>query len=104
MVEPSCPDLRLFLAAVARCQSIRRTGSAALNLCYVAAGRFDAAWSFSTKAWDVAAGALIIQEAGGTVTSPNGGDFSVDAGRFLAAANRRLHAELRALAAETGLG
>jgi len=63
------PDLAVFLEAVDKCQAIRRTGSAALNLCYLAAGRFDVFWSFSTKIWDVAAGILILREAGGTVTS-----------------------------------
>ncbi len=103
VVTDDCPDLRLFLKAVTRCQSIRRTGSASLNLCYVAAGRFDAAWSFSTKAWDVAAGALLIREAGGIVTSPDGGSLAPDTGRFLAAATRPLHAELLALTIEAGL-
>ena len=49
-------DLLLFNEAVTSCQSMRRTGSAALNLAYVAAGRFDAAWSFVSKVWDFAAG------------------------------------------------
>ncbi len=93
-VTMSSPDLLVFLEAVQRCQAIRRTGSAALNLCYVAAGRFDVFWSFATKIWDVAAGALIVREAGGAITSPEGGDFVLEEARFLAAANRSLHAEL----------
>ncbi len=88
------PDVRVFLAALERCQAIRRTGSAALNLCYLAAGRFDVFWSFSTKVWDMAAGTLIIREAGGTVTGPDGGPLVLDSGQFLAAANPQLHAEL----------
>jgi myo-inositol-1(or 4)-monophosphatase len=55
VVEEDAPDLKLFLAALGICQALRRTGSAALNLAYVAAGRFDAAWSLSTKVWDAAA-------------------------------------------------
>ena len=102
-VRPDSPDLRLFLAALTRCQALRRTGSAALNLCYVAAGRFDAFWSYSTKSWDVAAGVLLIREAGGVVTAPDGGPFVLEKGHFLAAANGQLHAELRALVAEAGL-
>jgi len=96
-VHPGCPDLRVFLEVVTRCQSIRRTGSAALNLCYVAAGRFDLAWSFSTNAWDAAAGALMVREAGGVVESPHGGPFDLAAGRFLAAASGALMAEAQAV-------
>jgi myo-inositol-1(or 4)-monophosphatase len=103
VVPQDSPDLRLFLKAVGRCQAVRRTGSAALNLCYLAAGRFDASWSFSTNLWDVAAGVLLIREAGGMVTDPDGGPFDLKHARYLAAANGRLHAELRALAAEAGL-
>jgi myo-inositol-1(or 4)-monophosphatase len=95
-----CPDLLVFLEALDKCQAIRRTGSTALNLCYVAAGRFDVYWSFSAKIWDVAAGVLLVREAGGEVTSPDGGPFRLEEARFLAAANRPLHAQLRQLAAE----
>jgi len=102
-VRPDSPDRQLFLAALTRCQALRRTGSAALNLCYVAVGRFDAFWSYSTKSWDVAAGVLLIREAGGVVTAPDGGPFVLDKGHFLAAANGPLHAELRAMVAEAGL-
>jgi len=96
-VDAECPDLRVFLEVVARVQSIRRTGSAALNLCYVAAGRFDLAWSFSTNAWDAAAGALVVREAGGVVESPHGGHFDLQSGRFLAAAGRTLMDQAQAL-------
>ncbi len=92
-----CPDLLLFLEMLPHCQAIRRTGSAALNLCYVAAGRFDLYWSFSTHVWDVAAGALILREAGGCISSPSGGPFNLDfddpdgfGARFIA---RRIDAE-----------
>ena len=103
-VKPDSPDLLLFLEAVKHCQALRRTGSAALNLCYVASGRFDASWCCSTKAWDIAAGALLIREAGGVVTSPDGGPLLLETGRFLAAANPALHAELRSMVAKAGLG
>ncbi len=55
-----------------RAQALRRTGSTALNLAYVAAGRFDAYWAFDNYAWDVAAGIVLVQEAGGIVTRANG--------------------------------
>jgi myo-inositol-1(or 4)-monophosphatase len=51
---------------------VRRLGSAALDLCYVAAGRFDGFWEMSLKPWDVAAGGLICEEAGARVTNVNG--------------------------------
>jgi myo-inositol-1(or 4)-monophosphatase len=89
-IQRDSPDLNVFIEALLRCQSIRRTGSAALNLCYVAAGRFDLSWSFSTRIWDVAAGVLMVREAGGVVASPDGGAFVLDSGQFLAAANHPL--------------
>ncbi len=92
---PDSPDLVAFLKAIPHCQAIRRTGSSALNLCYLAAGRFDLYWSFSTKIWDVAAGALIVREAGGELTAPDGGPFVLESAQFLAAANKRLHAKSR---------
>jgi len=101
VVTPDSPDLRLFLAALNHCQSFRRMGSASLNLCYIAAGRFDAAWSYSTKAWDVAAGALLVREAGGSVTSPYGGDFVLDQGHILAAANPQILEQILALVRQT---
>ena len=99
--QPDSPDLRVFLEVVDRCQSVRRTGSAALNLGYLAAGRLDVYWSFSTKIWDVAAGVLLVGEAGGTVTSPDGGPFILEDACFLIAANDSLHAELRQIVART---
>jgi len=102
-VQLDSPDLRVFLKAVPQCQAIRRTGSAALNLCYLAAGRFDVLWTFSTRVWDVAAGVLLIREAGGIVTSVDGGDLVLDDGCLLAAANRPLLMQLRGLVAGAGL-
>jgi myo-inositol-1(or 4)-monophosphatase len=87
----------VFVAATPQCQAIRRTGSAALNLAYLAAGRVDLFWSFSTKVWDIAAGALLIREAGGVFTGPRGEPFSLDSGQFLAAATPELHARFAEL-------
>jgi myo-inositol-1(or 4)-monophosphatase len=103
VVGPQSPDLRLFNQALGACQAIRRTGSAALNLCYVAAGRFDLAWNYSTKIWDVAAGALIIQEAGGLVASPYGGDFVLNSGQLFSTANESLMEQLNQMASDAGL-
>ena len=57
-------------------QALRRIGAAALDLCYVACGRFDGFWELNLGAWDSAAGALIVAEAGGEVTDFSGGPFS----------------------------
>jgi len=103
VVDSESRDLRLFNQALGVCQAIRRTGSSALNLCYVAAGRFDVAWNYSTKPWDVAAGALLIQEAGGSIESPYGGDFNVDDGQLFSAANKELMEQLRRLASTANL-
>jgi len=93
-------DVKAFVKTLPHCQALRRTGSAALNLCYIGCGRFDAGWCFSTKIWDVAAGVLIIREAGGMVTSPEGTPFDLLQGRFLAAANEPLHLAFRTLLAD----
>jgi myo-inositol-1(or 4)-monophosphatase len=76
-----------------RARAIRRFGSAALDLCYVACGRLDGFWDKGLKAWDLAAGALIVSEAGGVVTALDGGAFSCHSGEVLAS-NGRWHAEL----------
>ena len=83
-----------------RAQSIRRTGSTALNLAYVACGRFDGYWAFDNWPWDVLAGAVLITEAGGTVQSSDGHpfdpfreDISASNGRFHAALVEAMHTE-----------
>ncbi|MDZ7616386.1 MAG: inositol monophosphatase family protein [Patescibacteria group bacterium] len=93
-VTRESPDMLVFLDAAVKCQAVRRTGSAALNLAYLAAGRFDLYWSFSTHVWDMAAGVLLVSEAGGVVTGPDGGPLQLDSGQFLAASTPQLHAEL----------
>ena len=93
-LQPDSPDLLVFNKALFRCQGIRRTGSASLNLCDLAAGRYGVLWGLSTKIWDIAAGVLLIQEAGGVVTSPEGGPVNLGSGRFLASANQDLHRQL----------
>ena len=74
----------IFDAFLAEAQAVRRLGSAALDLCYVAAGRFDGFWERRLWPWDVAAGALIVQEAGGRITTMDGGAFNSTAGQVLA--------------------
>ena len=58
-------------------QALRRDGAAALDLSYVACGRFDGFWELNLSPWDMAAGALIVREAGGRVTDFSGGGFSI---------------------------
>jgi myo-inositol-1(or 4)-monophosphatase len=69
-------NLGYFAAFITRAQAIRRPGSAALDLCYVAAGRFDGFWEMELNPWDTAAGALIVEEAHGVVTDFNGNPFN----------------------------
>ncbi len=94
-------------AVMARCQGIRRAGAAALELALLADGRLDAFWEYRLKWWDVAAGALLIREAGGAVTAIDGaplrpgtpdGPLSVD----VLAGNPALHAQLGAVLAGVG--
>ena len=96
-VELDSPEVKQFLAALVECQAVRRTGSAALNLCYLAAGRFDVFWALSTKAWDVAAGALLVEEAGGVITHSDGGPFDLSRPHPLACATPQLHAAFLAM-------
>lgn len=72
---------------------IRRYGSAALDLAYVAAGRFDGYWERGIKAWDIAAGSLILLEAGGAVTACDGGPLDLEAGE-ICCANPDLHPQM----------
>jgi myo-inositol-1(or 4)-monophosphatase len=83
----------LFGRFIGRAQAVRRLGSAALDLCYVAAGRMDGFWEQRLKPWDVAAGALIIEEAGGRITNIDGTPFDSRRGHLLAS-NGRLHDEM----------
>lgn len=83
----------LFGAFVGRARAVRRLGSAALDLCYVAAGRLDGFWETDLKPWDIAAGLLIVQEAGGRVTSMRGEPFT-SRGRHILATNGHVHEEM----------
>jgi myo-inositol-1(or 4)-monophosphatase len=92
------PDVALanvpaFERALPRTQALRRAGAAALDICYVAAGRVDAFWELRLNAWDVAAALLIVREAGGTVTAGDGSPYRWDADAFVAS-NGALHARL----------
>jgi myo-inositol-1(or 4)-monophosphatase len=75
---------------IVRAQAIRRCGSAALDLAYVACGRFDGFWELKLKPWDIAAGALLVIEAGGRISGLDGGAFTLDAPGIVAA-NSLIH-------------
>jgi myo-inositol-1(or 4)-monophosphatase len=83
----------LFGAFIGQARAVRRLGSAAIDLCYVASGRLDGFWERDLKPWDVAAGALIVSEAGGQVTTMDGGDYDVRQGGILAS-NGWIHREM----------
>ncbi len=89
---------RIFGAVAPEVAGIRRFGSAALDLAWVAAGRYDAFWESGLKPWDVAAGWLLVKEAGGFVTDFRGADRAVEKGEVLAA-NGDLHSRLHKLVA-----
>lgn len=80
----------LFAEFVGRARAVRRLGSAAIDLCYVAAGRLDGFWERGLNAWDIAGGALLVEEAGGTITSFAGTPFSSRGGEVVAS-NGRIH-------------
>jgi myo-inositol-1(or 4)-monophosphatase len=83
----------VFARMLPETRAIRRAGAAALDLCYVAAGRADGFWELDLNAWDVAAGLLLVREAGGTVTGPDGGPY-VWGERAMVASNGAIHGRL----------
>lgn len=85
-------DLSAFDAVFRRCGDIRRAGSAALDLAYVAAGRLDGFWEYGLQPWDVAAGLLLVNEAGGIAGDPLGGD-PLETGKVVAG-TPKIHAAL----------
>ncbi|MBA2356225.1 MAG: inositol monophosphatase [Acidobacteria bacterium] len=86
----------LFGHFIGRSRAVRRLGSAALDLCYVAAGRLDGFYESTLKPWDTCAGALIVEEAGGRVTQWNGQRYQSRHGHLLAT-NGLIHDEMRAM-------
>jgi myo-inositol-1(or 4)-monophosphatase len=97
-------DLADFVEAAQVCQGMRRSGSAALNLAYVASGALDAFWATHIHPWDVAAGVLLVREAGGVVAGRDGNAFNLWNPHFLAAARRELQAELLGVLTPYGKG
>jgi myo-inositol-1(or 4)-monophosphatase len=85
--------LGMFGAFVKRARAVRRLGSAALDLCYVAAGRLDGFWEARLKPWDIAGASLLVEEAGGNITALDGSPFS-PRGTSVLASNGPLHAPM----------
>ena len=77
------PYLNMLIGAIKTTEGIRRAGSAALDLCYVAAGRLDAYWETGLSIWDLAAGTLIVREAGGIISGLNGSEDFLHTGHVL---------------------
>lgn len=86
-------NLAVFARVLPQVQSVRRPGAAALDICYVACGRVDGFWELALNSWDVAAGVLIVREAGGTVTGSASAPYRLD-DPVLVASNGALHAKL----------
>ena len=86
-------NLSHFCDFMKTCQAVRRPGSAAMDFCYTAMGRFDGFWEAYLSPWDMAAGVLIVREAGGTVTSFDGGAFSIYENHVLAT-NGKIHQQM----------
>ncbi len=89
-----------YQSLIGECAGMRSTGSAALDLAYVAAGRLDGYWSYSMKPWDIAAGALIVQESGGLVSNLEGGEDYLRKGDILAG-NPKIHKSLQSVFNQT---
>ncbi len=91
--ETASDNIEVFARMMHRCRAIRRPGAAALDLCYVACGRLDGFWDLRLHPWDVAAGVLILEEAGGRVSGPAGEPYNVE-DKVLVSSNGALHESL----------
>jgi myo-inositol-1(or 4)-monophosphatase len=96
-VESTARYLPKFNVLFNKCKSMRCTGSAALNLAYVASGRLDGFWELGLRLWDIAAGCLLIQESGGLVSDLNGGEGYWISGDLVAGTPRVFKALLQEL-------
>jgi len=94
----SHPNIYYYWDFTLRSHGVRRDGSAALDLAYVAAGRFDGFWEFGLKPWDTAAGIVLVEEAGGSVSDLDGQPYTLG-GRTILASNGLIHEEMKQIAA-----
>lgn len=95
------PVARVFSRFAARCLGVRDRGAGALDLCYVACGRFDGYWEVDQSPWDIAAGGLIVEEAGGRMSNFRGGPFDIYGGETVAS-NGKIHDQMLALLGARG--
>lgn len=93
VVDTQHENIEIFARMLPKVRAVRRPGAAALDLCYVACGRLDGFWELKLSPWDVAAGWLLVQEAGGTVTGGGGEPYRLGQ-RVIVASNGHLHARL----------
>ena len=94
-------NVELFSSLYKKAQGIRRSGTAAMDLAYLACGRYDAFWEFDLKPWDIAAGKILVEEAGGTVTNMDGSLLNPKTAAFLGT-NGLLHTEMLTVIKEHG--
>jgi len=87
------PNIHFYQEFTLRSHGVRRAGSAALDLAYVAAGRLEGFWEFNLNPWDTAAGILLVEESGGRITDFSGGRYRIDS-REILASNGKIHGEL----------
>ena len=92
--DPTHPAITRFLTVLPRAQTVQRLGSAAMNLAYLACGRVDVFWSSTLKPWDIAAGILLVQEAGGLVTTLDGSSYDIYHGEILATCSPSVQQEI----------
>jgi myo-inositol-1(or 4)-monophosphatase len=97
--ETTEDNLNNFAAFAKRARAVRRLGSAALDCCWTACGRFDGFWELKLSPWDLAAGVLMVREAGGLVTDLDGRPFDLHSGRVLAT-NGKIHGQMRGVLAQ----
>jgi myo-inositol-1(or 4)-monophosphatase len=97
-------NIHFYFQTAMASHGVRRTGSAAIDLAYVACGRLDAFWEFGLKPWDMAAGTLLVSEAGGRVSDMHGGAHSVTKSEHLLTDNGAIHDEIIALFGEVFAG
>ena len=97
------PNIHFYQEFTLRSHGVRRAGSAALDLAYVAAGRLEAFWEFNLNPWDTAAGILLVEEAGGRVTDFSGNHYRISSEEILAS-NAKIHEEMIALFADLFAG
>jgi myo-inositol-1(or 4)-monophosphatase len=97
------PNVHFYQEFTLRSHGVRRAGSAALDLAYVACGRLDGYWEFQLNPWDTSAGYLLVEEAGGEITHFDGGKFTLDS-REVLATNGLIHGEMRELFVEMFAG